>query len=165
MILKNMALILADGVCGALTGEYFNLSGTSKGDGNLVEMRNDTLYNFRTYDETLTPLYPTDSTCIVITDKGKMLVIDHKLNICDDYQSANIYNNVFSWGNYSVVTYGNGSACLIIHNDGRLIAHFRKKFDKMMLQGNLLYVLADGALWKVDFDTLAAGKEKSQNPI
>lgn len=30
MILKNMALILADGVCGALTGEYFNLSGTSK---------------------------------------------------------------------------------------------------------------------------------------
>lgn len=51
---------------------------------------------------------------------------------------------MFSWGGYSVVTYGNGSACLIIHNDGRLIAHFRKKFDKMMLQGHLLYVLADG---------------------
>ena len=81
MILKNMALILADGVCGALTGEYFNLSGTSKGDGNLVEMRNDTLYNFRTYDETLTPLYPTDSTCIVITDAGSSYKLEMRLEL------------------------------------------------------------------------------------
>lgn len=127
--------------------------------GHLIDMPNDTIYTFRKYDERLTPLHYDVDRCIVVTDKGKMLVVNKQLNIVDDYQSDNTYRRLCAVGDVALVgpwqaTDDNPGDFWIVRTDGTPLAHITVPVVSAYLHGTDLYLLSDQDLWKINLSTL-----------
>lgn len=120
--------------------------------GSITALPEGTLYAFRKLDDTLTPLHGDDDHCIVVTDKGKMLVVDGNLNITDDYLSDNYYTPIVYYGDIAVV--GNGTEykpedCWIIHRDGTPIAHLAARVSGLALHGGRIFVSSGARVWVI----------------
>lgn len=129
-------------------------------EGRLTWLPSDTVYAFRKNDALLTPLYSSDNHCVVATSKGKMLVVDSQLKITDDYEAANHYDKVLSWGNLRVVR-----AILnpdegiddfwLIDKEGAPKAHFTVPISSLKVVGHTLYILSENKVLQVDLRQFA----------
>lgn len=136
--------------------------------GEQVDMPNDTLYTFRQNDERLTPLHYDDNRCIVVTAKGKLLVVDRQLQITDDYLARNVYRQRCRVDDVVVVSAeddrGNSDFWLV-HADGRAIAHVDVPVQSMYLQGQTLYVLSGTGLWRLPLNQLKTIEKHEENTV
>lgn len=122
--------------------------------GSLVMLPTDTIYTFRLNDQVLTPLHSDSTHCIVITDKGKMKVVNKALDITDDFDAANYYQKLYGADGMAVVTNedGNGNGeLLIIKDDGEPVGRIGKTVTLGAAFGDDIYILSEKQILKINF--------------
>lgn len=122
--------------------------------GHPVDMPTDTIYTYRKNDTALTPLHADGQHCIVMTDKGKMLVVDKELNIVDDYQSGNVYRICHRYGSLDFVTNNEGDDCWIVEQSGRPVARLTVPVRMVQLVGSTLYIASETSLFSVNLNEI-----------
>lgn len=120
--------------------------------GNIAAMPEGTLYVLSRPGNTLTPLRGDGRHAIVVTDRGKTLVVDSRLNITGEWPSANCYMPMAHDGD--VVVVGNGGEykpgdCWIVHRDGTPVAHVSVPVDGLELRGGRVFACSGTRVWMV----------------
>lgn len=101
-------------------------------------------YTFRDEDKKLTPLEFNADRSVVITNKNKILVVNHKLQVEETFPADNSYTIYQHNGKYSFVGTNSkkGFDFWIVDNDGNAKLHFTEPVQAADLQGDTLYLLS-----------------------
>ena len=172
LYLKNYGVGLRGGINYKKTGQPFFATYDAK-DGHALsfnalpalkkalgkmpaQILTDSLFTFQDMDSRLTPLCSDKDQSVMVTAKGRFLVVDRELKTVNSYSAGNYYRIYQRHGDYMLTGVNENGVhdFWIVNKQGEPRLHITRPVQCADLQGSMLYLLSENHLLMVDMSKL-----------